>query len=50
MMLKPERIRAKAPVMALNLRTLTNLAAKKIIDEPVKEGDPYGLDKPEKLF
>jgi hypothetical protein len=43
---KPERISAKAAVIALNLRTLTNLTAKSIIDDPAKDGDPYGLNDP----
>ena len=49
-MVKPDRIRVKAPLIAGNLRTLTNLAARKIIDNPVKEGDPYGLDSPQETI
>ena len=49
-MVKPDRIRVKAPLIAGNLRTLTNLAARKIIDNPVKEGDPYGLDNPQETI
>jgi hypothetical protein len=44
---EPEKMKAKKSVINASLRTLTTLAAKKIIDEPEKEGDPYGLDKPE---
>jgi len=43
---KPESYTVKQALMTTNLRTLTNLKAKEIIDEPSKEGDPYGLDKP----
>jgi hypothetical protein len=49
-MAKPERIRAKAAVIALNLRTLTNLTARSIIDDPAKEGDPYGLNNPQETI
>jgi hypothetical protein len=44
---KPESFPVKQALLMTNLRTLTNLKAKEIIDEPSKEGDPYGLDKPE---
>jgi hypothetical protein len=47
---KPERIRVKNSIIAGNLRTLTNLTSKKIIDDPAKEGDPYGLDKPDETI
>ena len=47
---KPERIRAKAAIIALNLRTLTNLTAKSIIDDPAKDGDPYGLNNPQETI
>lgn len=47
---KPERIRAKASIIALNLRTLTNLTAKSIIDDPAKDGDPYGLNSPQETI
>lgn len=47
---KPEHFAVKlAPVMS-DLRLLTNLKAKQIIDEPTQEGDPYGLDKPEETI
>ncbi len=49
-MVKPERIRAKAAIIALNLRTLTNLTAKSIIDDPAKDGDPYGLNNPQETI
>ncbi len=49
-MVKPERIRVKATLVAGDLRTLTNLTAKSIIDNPTKEGDPYGLDNPEETI
>jgi len=44
---KPRQFKVKGLAMARNLNALTNLSAKDIIDEPKKEGDPYGLDKPE---
>jgi Domain of unknown function (DUF4340) len=47
---KPERFRAKATLVVGDLRTLTNLTAKNIIDEPKKEGDPYGLDNPQETI
>jgi hypothetical protein len=47
---KPERIRAKAAIIALNLRTLTNLTAKSIIDDPAKDEDPYGLNNPQETI
>jgi Domain of unknown function (DUF4340) len=50
MMVKPERIRAKAAIIALNLRTLTNLTARSIIDDPAKDGDPYGLNNPQETI
>ncbi|MGO9572503.1 MAG: DUF4340 domain-containing protein [Desulfomonilaceae bacterium] len=49
-MVKPERFLVKAPLIAGNLRTLTNLTAKGIIDEPAKDGDPYGLDNPQEAI
>ncbi len=47
---KPESFTVKQALMTTNVRTLTNLKAKEIIDEPSKEGDPYGLDKPEETI
>jgi len=49
-MAKPERIRAKAAIIALNLRTLTNLTARSIIDDPDMDGDPYGLNDPQETI
>lgn len=46
-MLKPEQIRVKTSMVNKTLIDLTNLQAKGIIDEPKKEGDPYGLSQPE---
>jgi hypothetical protein len=46
MMTKPEKIRVKTAEIDRELINLTNLEAKDIIDEPKKDGDPYGLDKP----
>lgn len=46
-MVKPESFRVKAAEISRGLIGLTNIQAKDIIDEPKKEGDPYGLDKPE---
>lgn len=43
-MVKPESFKVKAAEVNRNLVGLTNLQAKDIIDEPRKEGDPYGLD------
>ncbi len=45
-MLKPERMRVKAADVRRDLIDLTNLQAKEIIDEPKKDGDPYGLESP----
>ena len=47
---KPEKLRAKTSVVSRDLNTLTNLTAKNIIDKPKKEGDPYGLENPEKTI
>ena len=47
LMVKPESFKVKAAEINRNLVGLTNLQAKDIIDEPKKEGDPYGLDKPD---
>ena len=44
---KPEKLRAKASVVDKDLITLTNLTARNIIDKPEKDGDPYGLARPE---
>lgn len=46
-MTKPEQIRVKNATIRQGLINLTNLAARRIIDEPQTEGDPYGLDKPQ---
>jgi hypothetical protein len=46
----PEKTRAKAGVVVTNLRTLSALAADDIIDDPKKDGDPYGLATPERTF
>jgi hypothetical protein len=46
-MTEPESMKIKKSLVDANLRSLTGLTAKKIIDEPQKEGDPYGLDKPD---
>jgi Domain of unknown function (DUF4340) len=45
-MVKPEQIRVKGHVIRQSLIDLTNLTARQIIDDPKKEGDPYGLDNP----
>ncbi|MBI4962338.1 MAG: DUF4340 domain-containing protein [Desulfomonile tiedjei] len=45
-MVKPEQIRVKSQTIRQDLINLTNLAARRIIDEPQKEGDAYGLDNP----
>jgi cell division septation protein DedD len=44
---EPEKMKAKKSVVNGALRTLTSLTAKNIIDEPEKEGDRYGFEKPE---
>ncbi|MBI5571946.1 MAG: DUF4340 domain-containing protein [Desulfomonile tiedjei] len=43
---KPDSFAVKYQAARRNLKTLTALTAKEIIDEPQKEGDPYGLDNP----
>lgn len=49
-MLKPEQTRVKTTLVTGNLRSVAGLSAKDIIDAPKKDGDPYGLDKPEQTF
>jgi hypothetical protein len=44
---KPEKMRVKASAMESAVFGVAGLRAKKIIDLPAKEGDPYGLDRPE---
>lgn len=46
-MLKPEQLRVKSSIANKALIDITNLQAKGIIDEPMTDGDPYGLDQPE---
>jgi hypothetical protein len=46
-LVKPEKMRLKSSLVNSDLRSLTNLTAQDIIDQPQKEGDPYGLDNPE---
>ena len=43
---KPESFTVKYQAARGNLKTLTALTAKEIIDNPRKEGDPYGLEDP----
>jgi hypothetical protein len=45
-LVKPEQIRVKSQVIRQGLINLTNLTARQILDDPQKEGDPYGLDNP----
>ncbi len=45
-MVAPERMKVKAATMERQVRALTGLQARDIIDEPNKEGDPYGFEKP----
>ena len=47
LMTAPERFRAKNSVVTSDLRTITNLKAKEIIDSPSKEGDEYDLQNPQ---
>ncbi len=42
----PERFRAKNSVVSSDLRSITNLKAKEIIDSPAKDSDEYGLQNP----
>ncbi len=46
----PEQTRARAVVITGNVRALTALAAKDVIDDPKKDGDPYGLASPERTY
>jgi hypothetical protein len=46
-MVRPEKFKVKSASIDQALVALTNLNAKEIIDDPKKEGDPYGLDHPE---
>jgi len=50
LMLKPEKTRVKSEEISSELVALTNLKAKEIIDDPKKEGDPYGLANPEEAI
>ena len=43
----PERFRAKNSLVSADLRSITNLKAKEIIDSPAKDSDEYGLQNPE---
>ena len=47
-MIRPEKMRVKNTVVNRDLNNLANLKAKQIIDEPNQQGNPYGLEKPEK--
>ena len=47
LMTAPERFRVKNSIVTSDLRTITNLKAKEIIESPSKEGDEYGLQNPE---
>ncbi|HMK37487.1 MAG TPA: DUF4340 domain-containing protein [Desulfomonilaceae bacterium] len=49
-MVTPERTRVKSSLMAGNIKSITGLSAKDIIDEPRKDGDPYGLDNPQESY
>jgi hypothetical protein len=49
-MTRPEQTRVKTTLIEGDIKSVTILSAKDIIDEPKKDGDPYGLDKPEKTF
>jgi hypothetical protein len=43
----PERFRVKNSIVSSDLRSITNLKAKEIIDSPAKDSDEYGLQNPE---
>ncbi|MEW6351410.1 MAG: DUF4340 domain-containing protein [Thermodesulfobacteriota bacterium] len=45
-MVTPERMKVKTASMERQVRALTALQARDIIDEPKSEGDPYGFEKP----
>ena len=45
-MVSPKNIRLKATAMNRQVIAVTGLQAKEIIDDPQKQGDPYGFDKP----
>ncbi len=49
-MVQPEVTKVKTSLITGGIRTLTGLSAKQIIDEPQKEGDPYGLEKPKEII
>jgi hypothetical protein len=42
----PEKIKVKATAMNRQVNALVALQASDIIDQPQKDGDPYGLEKP----
>ena len=46
----PRRFRVKSSVVNADLRTITNLKAKAIIDPPLKDIKEYGLEKPEETI
>ncbi len=46
-MVKPEVMKAKSSLVEGSIKTITGLKATQIIDNPVKDGDEYGLAKPE---
>jgi hypothetical protein len=49
-MIRPEETRVKGALVSGALRSVAGLSARDIIDEPKKDGDPYGLDKPEEIY
>jgi hypothetical protein len=49
-MIHPERLKAKASVVTADLRTISNLSAKDIIDEPKGDSAAYGLGNPEETI
>ncbi len=50
MMIQPERLKVKSSVMTSDLRTISNLVAKEIIDEPESDPAAYGFDNPEETI
>ena len=45
-MVKPRQLKVKKGLVDNSLKSITALKAKRIIDDPAKEGDEYGLAKP----
>ncbi len=50
LMVKPDTMPVRGMIVENNLKTLTGLTAKQIIDQPDQSDNAYGLDKPTQVF